>query len=216
MQPFFLIWAARCHHPQKYTVKNSHRDLLQAFWWKNNRWMHFIDTEKTRCFLNLMIQMHSAPSVFYRKAGCTKEFLAAVSYNLLKMKTAPLLDLGNEFWGKREWERGKKKKKRGRWRQNKRKKKVHLKLIKPHFLPLHQKSLLFRWWIHFQRHADPFEGNSGSYSCAICPAVYALLAHLLSAKHHELPRAEAVPVSLCFILVTDLQQRQCPARYIPR
>lgn len=76
--------------------------------------MHFIDTEKTRCFLNLMIQMHSAPSVFYRKAGCTKEFLATVSYNLLKMKTSPLLDLGNEFWGKREWERGEKKEKKKR------------------------------------------------------------------------------------------------------
>lgn len=75
--------------------------------------MHFIDTEKTRCFLNLMIQMHSAPSVFYRKAGCTKEFLATVSYNLLKVKTSPLLDLENEFWGKREWERGEKKKKEG-------------------------------------------------------------------------------------------------------
>lgn len=152
--------------------------------------MHFIDTEKKWCFLNLMFQMQSAPSVFYRKAGCTEEFLATVSYNLLRVKTSPVLDLENEFWGKREWEKVKKEGDEGKINT----KKVHLKLIKPHFHLLHQKSLLFQWWIHFQRHADPFEGNSGSYSCAICPAVYALLAHLLSAKHHELPRAEAVPV----------------------
>lgn len=91
---------------------------------------------------------------------------------------------------------------------------VNLKLIKPYFLPLHQKSLLFQCWIHFQRHADPSEGNSASYSCAVCPAVYALLAHLLSAKHPKLPSAEAVPAELCFILGAGLRQRQCLARYI--
>lgn len=63
--------------------------------------MHFIDTEKKWCFLNLMFQMQSAPSVFYRKAGYTEEFLATVSYNLFILK----MNFGGKENEKREKKR---------------------------------------------------------------------------------------------------------------
>lgn len=48
-----------------------------------------------------MFQMHSAPSVFYRKAGCTEEFLATVSYNLFILK----MNFGGKENEKREKKR---------------------------------------------------------------------------------------------------------------
>ena len=101
--------------------------------------------------------------------------------------------------GKREGDEGKPNTKR-----------VTLKLIKSYFLALHQKSLLFQCWIYFQRRADPFEGNSASYSCAICPAVYALLAHLLSAKHPQTSQRWG-----CARRAVLYTWRQSPAKTVP-
>lgn len=47
-------------------------------------------------------------------------------------------------FGGKEDEKGEEKKKKREMEAKQTKKKVHLKVIKPHFLPLHQKSLLFQ------------------------------------------------------------------------
>lgn len=175
--------------------------------------MHFlIDTEKTWCFQNLMFQMCFQCALCLQGSRMHWRVYCNSPVPAFKYENIPCI----LSWKLSLGEKGVRKGERDRDEDKTNTKRVNLKLIKPHFLPLHQKSLLFQCWIHFQRHADPFEGNSASYSCAICPAVYALLAHLLTTncKTPWTSKCWGLPVELCFRLVADLRQRRCLARYI--